>query len=192
MSSNLPLIITFIGYLGVTLLIGLFAYRATESFSDYMLGGRQLGKTVTALSVCASDMSGWLLLALPGAVYLSGISEVWLGIGLWIGALANWQFVAKRLRVYSVTVNNALTIPDYLEQRLEDDSGSIRLVAATTILLFFVFYTASGLVGGAVLFSKFSTYPISGLLLSEVLSSYCIHLPVAFLPFRGPMFFRAS
>ena len=129
MITNFPLIATFCSYLVITLAIGFVAYRATSSLSDYILGGRQLSPTITALSVCASDMSGWLLLALPGAVYLSGLNQVWLGIGLFIGAFANWQFIAKRLRIYTVKVNNALTIPDYLEKRLEDKSGIIRLVS---------------------------------------------------------------
>lgn len=166
MTIEYPIIITFVGYLILTMLIGVIAYRATRSLSDYILGGRRLGPAVAALSVGASDMSGWLLLGLPGAVYLSGISQAWIGIGLVIGAWLNWLFVAKRLRVYTEQANDSLTIPDFLENRLADHSGLIRVVSAITILVFFIFYTASGLVGGAILFEKVFGLPyVTALLL---------------------------
>ena len=98
MTIALPTLVTFIGYLLATLSIGYIAYKATDTLSDYILGGRQLGPAVTALSVGASDMSGWLLLGLPGAIYLSGASEVWIGVGLVIGAFFNWLLVAPRLK----------------------------------------------------------------------------------------------
>ncbi|MBM7455599.1 sodium/proline symporter [Oceanisphaera litoralis] len=154
MTIELPILITFVGYLLLTMLIGLVAYKATRSLSDYILGGRRLGPGVAALSVGASDMSGWLLLGLPGAVYLYGINQAWIGIGLVIGAWLNWLFVAKRLRVYTEQANDSLTLPDFLENRLADHSGLLRVVSAVTILVFFIFYTASGLVGGAILFEK--------------------------------------
>ncbi|WP_445399119.1 sodium/proline symporter PutP [Zobellella sp. An-6] len=154
MTIELPILITFVGYLLLTMLIGLVAYKATSSLSDYILGGRRLGPGVAALSVGASDMSGWLLLGLPGAVYLYGINQAWIGIGLVIGAWLNWLFVAKRLRVYTEQANDSLTLPDFLENRLADHSGLIRVISALTILVFFIFYTASGLVGGAILFEK--------------------------------------
>ena len=154
MTIELPILITFVGYLLLTMLIGLVAYKATSSLSDYILGGRRLGPGVAALSVGASDMSGWLLLGLPGAVYLYGINQAWIGIGLVLGAWLNWLFVAKRLRVYTEQANDSLTLPDFLENRLADHSGLLRVIAAVTILVFFIFYTASGLVGGAILFEK--------------------------------------
>lgn len=154
MTIELPILITFVGYLLLTLLIGLVAYRATSSLSDYILGGRRLGPGVAALSVGASDMSGWLLLGLPGAVYLNGINQAWIGIGLVLGAWLNWLFLAKRLRVYTEQANDSLTLPDFLENRLADKSGLLRVISALTILVFFVFYTASGMVGGAILFEK--------------------------------------
>src|SRR5699024_6974463 len=101
MTVNVSILITFVGYLALTMLIGVIAYQATRSLSDYILGGRRLGPAVAALSVGASDMSGWLLLGLPGAVYLYGMSQAWIGIGLVIGAWLNWLFVARRLRVYT-------------------------------------------------------------------------------------------
>ncbi len=154
MTIELPILITFVGYLLLTMLIGLVAYKATSSLSDYILGGRSLGPGVAALSVGASDMSGWLLLGLPGAVFLYGINQAWIGIGLVLGAWLNWLFVAKRLRVYTEQANDSLTLPDFLENRLADHSGLIRVISAVTILVFFIFYTASGLVGGAILFEQ--------------------------------------
>lgn len=148
-----PALITFFGYLILLLVIGTFAYKATTTSSDYILGGRKMGPAVTALSVGASDMSGWLLLGLPGSVYLSGLGEMWIGIGLLFGAWLNWLIVAKRLRIYTQFTDDALTMPDFLEKRFHD-KGALRLVAASITLLFFVFYTSSGMVGGAILFEQ--------------------------------------
>src|SRR5690625_2145033 len=134
------------------LAIGIVMYRRTTDLSDFVLGGRSLGPAVAALSAGASDMSGWLMLGLPGAIYASGISESWLGIGLAIGAYLNWQFVAKRLRVYTEVSNNSITIPDFLENRFKDNSRLLRVISALVILLFFTFYTSSGVVAGAKLF----------------------------------------
>ena len=167
MSFDAPLLVTFVAYLILILFLGIKAYRRTHSLDDYILGGRKLGAVVTALSVGASDMSGWLLLGLPGAIYLSGLSEIWIGIGLVLGAYCNWLFVSKRLRIYSQHANNSLTLPDYFENRFNDTTRALRLVSAFVILLFFTFYTASGLVGGAILFEnsfglQYSTALISG------------------------------
>ncbi len=145
-------LITFLVYLIGMLAIGIVMYRRTTDLSDFVLGGRSLGPAVAALSAGASDMSGWLLLGLPGAIYLSGISESWIAIGLAIGAYLNWQFIAKRLRVYTEVSNNAITIPDFLENRFKDTSRMLRLISALVILLFFTFYTSSGMVAGAKLF----------------------------------------
>jgi sodium/proline symporter len=165
-----PLLITFVAYLLMILFLGIKAYQRTHNLDDYILGGRKLGPVVTALSVGASDMSGWLLLGLPGAIYLSGISEVWIGVGLLIGAYCNWLFVSQRLRVYSEHAKNSLTLPDYFENRFNDETRILRIVSAIVILLFFTFYTASGLVGGAILFESsfgldYSTALISGALI---------------------------
>ncbi|MCG9731209.1 sodium/proline symporter PutP [Shewanella sp. Isolate13] len=154
MTIELPVLITFIAYLTLMMGIGLWAYKATDSVDDYILGGRGMGPAVTALSVGASDMSGWLLLGLPGAVYLGGLGEAWIGIGLVFGAWLNWLFVAKRLRVYTQFTDNALTLPDFFEKRFEDNKGILKLVSAVTILVFFTFYASSGMVGGAILFEK--------------------------------------
>jgi len=149
---NAPTITTFLVYLVAMLGIGYWAYKATSSMSDYVLGGRRLTPGVAALSAGASDMSGWLLLGLPGAMYASGMNQIWIGIGLTIGAYLNWQFVARRLRVYTEVANDSITVPDYLENRFADTSKILRIISALVILLFFAFYTSSGLVAGAKLF----------------------------------------
>ena len=120
MSSLNPTLITFFFYIIAMVFIGLMAYRATNNFDDYILGGRSLGSFVTALSAGASDMSGWLLMGLPGAIFLSGLSEMWIGIGLVIGAWLNWLLVAGRLRVHTEVQHNALTLPDYFSNRFND------------------------------------------------------------------------
>lgn len=154
-----PIVITFIIYLAVMLGVGWVGYLGTRNLSDYILGGRRLGAFVTALSAGASDMSGWLLMGLPGAVYLSGISEAWIAIGLSIGAYLNWRFVAARLRVYTERAGNALTLPDYLANRFEDDNNILRIVTAMVILIFFTLYCASGVVAGARLFENMFGLP---------------------------------
>jgi len=144
--------VTFIIYLLGMIAIGVVAYRVTDNLSDYILGGRSLGPGVTALSAGASDMSGWLLLGLPGAMFAAGMNQIWIAIGLAIGAYLNWQLVAPRLRVYTEQAGNALTLPDFLENRFADETRLLRVLSAVVILLFFTFYTSSGLVAGAKLF----------------------------------------
>lgn len=156
---------TFCLYIAAMLVIGALAFRVTHNLDDYLLGGRRLGPEVTALSAGASDMSGWLLLGLPGAVYLGGLGESWIVIGLVIGAWLNWTFVARPLRI-STEAHSALTLPDYFENRFEDTSKLLRLVSAVVILLFFTFYAASGMVAGAKLFaSSFGLSYVSALFL---------------------------
>ncbi|MCA0989273.1 sodium/proline symporter PutP [Alkalihalobacillus algicola] len=149
-----PTLVTFIVYLVGMLAIGLISYRLTSNLSDYVLGGRRLGGSVAALSAGASDMSSWLLLGLPGAMYAGGMSQIWIGIGLAVGAYLNWQFVATRLRRYTEVANDSITVPDYLENRFRDKSKALRVISAIVILVFFTFYTSSGLVGGAILFES--------------------------------------
>ncbi|WP_445724389.1 sodium:solute symporter family transporter, partial [Escherichia coli] len=119
--------ITFMFYIVAMIGIGLYAYRATSNFDEYILGGRSLGSVVTALSAGASDMSGWLLMGLPGAIYLSGLSEMWIAIGLIIGAWLNWLLVAGRLRVHTEVQHNALTLPDYFSNRFNDQKKVLRV-----------------------------------------------------------------
>ncbi|MGE8385997.1 MAG: sodium:solute symporter family transporter, partial [Pseudomonas putida] len=154
-----PITITFVIYIAAMVLIGFAAYRATNNLSDYILGGRSLGSVVTALSAGASDMSGWLLMGLPGAIYFSGLSEAWIAIGLTVGAYLNWLFVAGRLRVQTEHNGDALTLPDYFASRFEDKSGMLRIISAIVILVFFTIYCASGIVAGARLFE--STFGMS-------------------------------
>src|SRR5690554_6273244 len=136
------------------LVIGVIAYRMTNNLSDYVLGGRRLGGAVAALSAGASDMSSWLLLGLPGALYAFGMTEIRIAVGLTIGAYLNWQFVAKRLRMYTEISGDAITLPDFFENRFRDNTKLLRIVSALLILIFFAFYTSSGLVGGAILFES--------------------------------------
>lgn len=149
-----PTIITFTVYILGMLLIGFIAYRYTNNLSDYILGGRRLGSFVTAMSAGASDMSGWLLMGLPGAVYAAGLVESWIAIGLTIGAYCNWLFVAGRLRIYTEFNNNALTLPEYFHNRFGTSHSLLKIVSATIILVFFTIYCASGVVAGAKLFQN--------------------------------------
>ncbi len=149
-----PTLITFTIYIFGMLLIGLFAYRYTNNLSDYILGGRRLGSFVTAMSAGASDMSGWLLMGLPGAIYLSGLIEGWIAIGLTIGAYLNWLFVAGRLRIYTEFNQNALTLPEYFHHRFGTSHNLLKIVSASIILVFFTIYCASGVVAGAKLFQN--------------------------------------
>lgn len=146
--------VTIIVYLVTMLGLGALAYRHTSNLKDYILGGRQLGGGVAALSAGASDMSGWLMLGLPGAVYASGLNQVWIAVGLVAGALLNWRFVARRLRRYTEHAGDALTLPDYFESRFADRSRVLRVASAFVILIFFTIYTSAGLVSGAILFEQ--------------------------------------
>lgn len=152
MNSYNPMVITFAIYLVVVLLVGIAGYFSTKNFDDFILGGRRLGSFVTAMSAGASDMSGWLLMGLPGAIYLSGLSEAWIAIGLVIGAYLNWYFVAGRLRVHTKVNNNSLTLPDYFFNRFGGTNKTIKIASAVIILFFFTIYCASGIVAGARLF----------------------------------------
>ncbi|GKT12278.1 MAG: solute:Na+ symporter, SSS family [Thiomicrorhabdus sp.] len=159
--TGISLALYFIVMLG----IGIYSYRVTANdVSGYMLGGRNLSPSVTALSAGASDMSGWMLMGLPGALYLTGMSGVWIAIGLLIGAFLNYLIVAPRLRVYTEVAQDALTIPDYLEKRFNDKTRILRLLSAIVIVLFFTLYTSSGVVAGGKLFeSAFGMSYYSGL-----------------------------
>ncbi|AIW16759.1 sodium/proline symporter PutP [Vibrio tubiashii] len=151
MENSFAITTTFIAYLILMLAIGVIAYQRTKSSSDYFLGGRSLGPWPAALSAGASDMSGWLLLGLPGYAYAAGIEAFWLAGGLLVGTWLNWLINAKRLRTYSITTD-ALTLPEFLSRRFNDNSKLIQVISAFFILLFFLFYTSSGLVAGGKLF----------------------------------------
>ena len=149
---SLGVLISLVAYFVLMLGIGVYAYKkSTASSEEYILGGRNLPPAVAALSAGASDMSGWLLLGLPGALYASGLVEAWIGIGLFIGALINWIVVAPRLREQTERYDNALTIPAFLANRFPSKGGTLRMVSAVIIVVFFAVYTASGLVAGGKL-----------------------------------------
>ncbi|WP_158771539.1 sodium/proline symporter PutP [Paraglaciecola sp. L1A13] len=149
--SYISLAVYFIAMLG----IGVFAYRrSTGDMSGYILGGRQVSPQVTALSAGASDMSGWMLMGLPGAMFVSGFDSMFIAIGLLIGALANYIFVAPKLRVYTEVANDALTIPEFFAKRFNRKASSIRIISAVIIVLFFTLYTSAGLVAGGKLFES--------------------------------------
>lgn len=142
-------------YFIAMLLIGLYAYKkSSEDISGYMLGGRGLGPAVTALSAGAADMSGWMLMGLPGAMYSTGLSSIWLAIGLTVGAYFNYLLVGPRLRSYTEIANDSITIPDYFENRFMDHTRILRFVSAIIIIIFFTLYTSAGFVSGGTLFES--------------------------------------
>ena len=152
---QLTTLISVMLYFILMLCIGVYAMRRSSgSASGYLLGGRQLGPAVTALSAGASDMSAWILMGLPGAMVASGFSSAWIVIGLLAGAWLNYLLVAPRLRVFTEHANDALTLPDFFESRFHDHSHILRCVASVVIVLFFTIYTSSGLVAGGVLFES--------------------------------------
>jgi sodium/proline symporter len=139
-----PTLVTFIIYFVFLLGIGLYFYRKSVSIEDYLLGGRRMGAWVTALSAQASDMSGWLLMALPGAIYAYGMGKVWIAIGLFAGTVLNWKLVSGRLRVYTQKTDT-ITLPCFFEQRFGDPTGLLRVVSAIIILFFFTIYASAHL-----------------------------------------------
>lgn len=158
------------------LLIGWYAYNKTKNLTDYMLGGRSLGPAVTALSAGAADMSGWLLMGLPGGIYVTGLADAWIAVGLTIGAYLNWRLIAPRLRSYTQVANDSITIPGYLENRFKDNSRMLRIVSGIVILVFFTFYVSSGMVSGAVFFeNSFDVeYHVGLLIVSAVVVAYTL------------------
>lgn len=148
-----PILITFVAYFVILLGIGLYFYGKSQHIEDYLLGGRKMGAWVTALSAQASDMSGWLLMGLPGAIYLGGIANIWIAAGLFAGTVLNWLFVAGRLRTYTQKTDT-ITLPCFFEQRFADPTGLLRTVSAIIILIFFTIYATSGLVATGKLFDS--------------------------------------
>lgn len=154
MSDHAFQLLAIVLYMLTMIIIGWYAYKRTTNLNDYMLGGRDLGPAVTALSAGAADMSGWLLMGLPGAIYTAGLVEAWIAIGLTVGAWLNWYFVAPRLRVYTQVSKNSITIPSFLDNRLRDKTKLIRIVSGVVILVFFTFYVSSGMVSGGKFFES--------------------------------------
>nr|WP_295974378.1 sodium/proline symporter PutP [uncultured Bacillus sp.] len=154
MSDEEYQLITITIYMAAMLIIGWFSYNKTRNLSDFMLGGRSLGPAVTALSAGAADMSGWLLMGLPGGIYVSGLASAWIAVGLTLGAYANWFLVAPRLRSYTKVANDSITIPGYLDNRFKDSTKLLRIVSGIVILIFFTFYVSAGMVSGGVFFES--------------------------------------
>lgn len=164
-------------YFALMLAIGFYAYRtSTSDVSEYMLGGRKLHPAVGALSAGASDMSGWLLMGLPGAIYVSGFSEAWIAVGLLAGAYLNYRFVAPRLRLYTEMADDSITIPDFFENRFTDESHALRTISALVIIIFFTVYTSAGIVAGGKLFeSAFSLdYQLGLFVIAGVVLAYTV------------------
>ena len=154
MSGSTVLIIlsAFVIYLIMMVGIGAVYMKKTSNAEDYFLGGRGLGGWVAALSAQASDMSGWLLMGLPGAVYALGTGQAWIAVGLFIGTVCNWVFISARLRRYTIVANNSLTLPAYFENRFRDEKRILLLISSVVIVVFFLVYTASALAAGGTLF----------------------------------------
>ena len=152
-TSNIIVLVAFAFYMLLMIVIGVIYSRKTKNNEDYFLGGRNLGGWTAALSAQASDMSGWLLMGLPGSVYLAGTGEVWIAVGLLLGTILNWYLVSSRLRKYTIVAGNSLTIPSFFQNRYRDRRGIIKIVSAIIIAVFFAVYTASAFSSGAKLFA---------------------------------------
>lgn len=142
-------------YLLLMIAIGVYSYRkSTNNSEEFLIGGRKMGAAVTALSAGAADMSGWLLMGVPGAMYFTGLSSAWIAIGLTTGAFLNYIFIAPRLRVYTEVAQNSITLPVFFENRFKDKSQLLRIISAIFILVFFTLYTSAGMVSGGKLFES--------------------------------------
>ncbi len=152
-TDNIIVLCAFAAYMILMIVIGFICSKGTKNNEDYFLGGRNLGGWTAALSAQASDMSGWLLMGLPGAVYVAGTGEAWIAVGLLIGTILNWYIVSARLRKYTIVAGNSLTIPSFFQNRYRDNKGIIKIVSASIIAIFFAVYTASAFSSGAKLFA---------------------------------------
>ena len=152
-TTNIIILVAFAIYLALMVVIGAVYMRRTSNSEDYFLGGRGLNGWVAALSAQASDMSGWLLMGLPGAVYSFGTGQIWIAVGLFIGTVLNWFFISGRLRKYTIAANNSLTLPEYFGNRFRDKKKILLLVSSIMIVIFFLVYTASALAAGGKLFN---------------------------------------
>ena len=159
-------IIAIVLYMLAMLAIGYWSYRQTSEYNEYMLAGRGLNPMVAALSAGAADMSGWLLMGLPGALFMFGFSKLWIAIGLLVGCYFNWKLTAPRLRTYTEVANDSITLPSFFENRVRDRSRILRLVSSLVILVFFTFYVSSGMVSGGKYFeSTFGGSYLDGMLI---------------------------
>ena len=150
--NMIVVLVAFAIYMLIMICIGAYYSKRTTNNADYFLGGRGLGGWVAALSAQASDMSGWLLMGLPGAIYICGTGEIWIAVGLFIGTALNWIFIASRLRRYTITANDSLTLPQYFKNRFHDSSNKLLAISSVIIVIFFMVYTAASLAAGGKLF----------------------------------------
>lgn len=153
-SSTIWILVAFALYLLLMVVIGAVYAKGNTSAEDYFLGGRNLSGFVAALSAQASDMSGWLLMGLPGSVYALGTGQIWIAVGLFVGTVCNWIFISGRLRRYTIRANNSLTLPTFFENRFHDKKRILLLISSITIVVFFLVYTASALAAGGKLFTS--------------------------------------
>lgn len=144
----------FAAYMLLMIVVGAVYAGKTKNSEDYFLGGRKLNGWVAALSAQASDMSGWLLMGLPGSIYAFGTGQAWIAIGLFIGTVCNWLFISSRLRRYTIRANNSLTLPSYLENRFHDKHRILLVASSVVFVIFFLVYTASALTAGGKLFTS--------------------------------------
>ena len=161
-TNNIIVLVAFAVYMLIMIGIGVIYSKKTKNNEDYFLGGRNLGGWTAALSAQASDMSGWLLMGLPGSVYLAGTGEVWIAVGLLLGTILNWYLVSSRLRKYTIVAGNSLTIPSFFQNRYRDEKGIIKIVSAIIIAIFFAVYTASAFSSGAKLFATLFGNSVNG------------------------------
>lgn len=197
MSETAYQLLAIILYFAAMIAIGFYAYRKIHNLNDYMLGGRSLGPAVSALSAGAADMSQWLLMGLPGAIYVAGLVEWWIAIGLTIGAWLNWKIVAPRLRIYTQLSNDSITIPSFFDNRFKENAKILRIVSGLIILVYFTFYVSSGFVASGVFFeSSFGyDYHLGLLIVGGVIILYTLvggFLAVSYTDFvQGTIMFLA-
>ena len=137
-SSIAAILVAFAAYLLFMIVIGAICMRRTNSSEDYFLGGRGLNAWVAALSAQASDMSGWLLMGLPGSIYALGTGQAWIAIGLFLGTVCNWLLISKRLRRYTIVAGNSMTLPEFLENRFHDKKKVLLSISSVVIIIFFL------------------------------------------------------
>ena len=152
-TSNIWILVAFVAYMSMMIVVGVIYSRSSKNAQDYFLGGRGLNGWFAALSAQASDMSGWLLMGLPGAIYALGTGEVWIAVGLFIGTVLNWLFISKRLYRYTIRANNSMTLPEYFTNRFHDEKKILLAISSVIIVIFFLVYTASAFASGAKLFN---------------------------------------
>lgn len=194
----MPFMVTFVGYIVVILAIAYLSTKLTKNLSDYLLAGRKLNGIVTGLAAGTSDMGAWLLLSVPGLMYISGLNKIWLPIGLLLGAYCNWRLIAKRLRIYTEVANDSLTIPEFLYNRFKENCMKLRIVISSALIIFFSFYAAANLRSGAILIQTLFInidFTVALLIVASVIVTYTIlggFLAVSWVDcFQGGLMFVA-